>query len=250
MKQNPQITVVTVCYNAEKEIEATMRSVLNQTYENIEYIIVDGASKDDTLNIINRVASVYKDRQIKIKSEPDKGIYDAMNKAIDMASGEWINFMNAGDLFATSNAVSLMFNDLTVEASVFFGNTIHKKGSALKLVKGHLNENEFPHAGHQATFVKASLMKQYHFDTSYKICADFNFLYKLYTLSHAFYYKDVDVSIYDTSGLSSQNRERLYLERCRIKRIKHRKLFVIKCKIEDSMPKWLMDLVYQLLGIV
>ena len=87
---NPLLTIVTVCYNAVDEIEKTILSVINQTYENIEYIIVDGASTDGTLNVINK----YRDFISCCISEPDGGIYEAMNKGIKLATGEWINFLN------------------------------------------------------------------------------------------------------------------------------------------------------------
>lgn len=104
-----KITVVTVCYNASGVIEQTMRSVLSQTYSNMEYVIVDGASKDNTLDIINKVSVEYPQANIVIKSEPDSGIYDAMNKGIGLATGDWINFMNAGDQFVSADTLANVF---------------------------------------------------------------------------------------------------------------------------------------------
>lgn len=90
-----KISVITVCYNAVDTLEKTIQSVLEQTYHNIEYIIIDGGSTDGTVEIIHR----YVDYLAYWVSEPDRGIYDAMNKGIERATGEWVNFMNAGDYF-------------------------------------------------------------------------------------------------------------------------------------------------------
>ena len=106
---NQKISIVTVCYNASSEIEKTMESVLSQSYENIEYIIIDGASTDKTLELVNSLASKYNSRKVQIFSELDNGIFDAMNKGIKMATGDWINFMNAGDLFYNENVIENMF---------------------------------------------------------------------------------------------------------------------------------------------
>lgn len=107
MAYKPKVTVVTVCFNAAETIEKTILSVIGQTYDNIEYLIIDGGSKDDTLAIIKK----YEKSISKWISEPDKGIYDAMNKAIKMATGEWINFMNAGDCFASENVLADVFKE-------------------------------------------------------------------------------------------------------------------------------------------
>ena len=110
-----KITVITICFNAESIIEETILSVLKQTYKNLEYIIIDGASSDNTINIVNK----YKDKISKIVSEPDKGIYDAMNKGIEHATGEWINFMNAGDKFVSDHVLEDIFFQ-TISKSVSF----------------------------------------------------------------------------------------------------------------------------------
>lgn len=106
MKNNPLISVVTVSYNAVLTIEQTILSVINQTYPHIEYIIIDGGSTDGTVDIIKK----YANRIAYWVSEPDKGIYDAMNKGIRTAKGEWINFMNAGDLFYSKDTLEKVFS--------------------------------------------------------------------------------------------------------------------------------------------
>ena len=106
-KNQPLLTVVTVVRNGEKTLEETMLSVINQTYTNIEYIIVDGASTDGTLEVIKK----YEDKIDYWISEPDKGIYDAMNKGIDLAAGEWINFMNGGDEFCDYEVIKKIVDE-------------------------------------------------------------------------------------------------------------------------------------------
>ena len=95
------ITVVTVCFNAGQTIAKTMQSVLNQTYRPLEYILVDGKSTDNTLNIIYELEPLFHEKGIAVRivSEKDKGIFDAMNKGVKLANGRWVNFMNAGDVF-------------------------------------------------------------------------------------------------------------------------------------------------------
>ena len=109
----PLITVVTVVFNGAKFLDYTIQSVINQTYSNIEYIIIDGCSTDNSLEIIEQ----YKNKIIWI-SEQDKGIYDAMNKGVALARGKWINFMNAGDSFYSLSTIADVFEKNKFAVSV------------------------------------------------------------------------------------------------------------------------------------
>jgi len=117
-----KVSVITVCYNSAQTIEDTIKSVINQDYPNIEYIIVDGLSKDNTLEIVNK----HKDKIAKIVSEKDNGIYDAINKGIELASGELLSVLNSDDFFATSSVVSDVVESIAKENSdSSYGNLLY-----------------------------------------------------------------------------------------------------------------------------
>ena len=105
----PKFSIITVTYNAEAVLEDTIQSVISQTYHHVEYILVDGASKDGTLSIIDR----YRDRITRIVSEPDKGLYDAMNKGIRLATGDYLCFLNAGDSFHEDDTLQQMVRSIS-----------------------------------------------------------------------------------------------------------------------------------------
>ena len=243
---NPRITVVTVCYNTVDTIENTILSVINQTYSNIEYIVIDGHSSDGTVDIIKK----YSDGICKLVSEPDTGIYDAMNKGMDLATGEWINFLNAGDCFVNENVIAYVAPALQDGHDVVFGNTIMVNGRQMKLNRGQLYPDRFPQIGHQSSFVKTSLMKENHFNTKYIISADFDFLFKMYMEGKDFFYVDMEVALYNMDGTSSNHRELLYREHCEIKRIAPSWTKIIKYRIEDAMPVWLMKRLLNLSWLV
>lgn len=116
-----KITVITVCFNCKNDIESTILSVINQTYPNIEYIVIDGGSTDGTIEIIEK----YHDKIHTFVSEADQGIYDAMNKGLKYTSGTMVNFMNAGDKFYNNDTLSLVFssNSSWDEYALIYGNT-------------------------------------------------------------------------------------------------------------------------------
>lgn len=242
-----KISVVTVCYNTAATIEKTMWSVLNQTYPNIEYIIIDGGSKDGTVDIIKK----YADRLAYWVSEPDKGIYDAMNKGIAAATGDYINFMNAGDIFHNTDTVNNAVAYFDSDSDIIYGDCILKnmqieaKAKPLSIISKNI-----PFC-HQSTFIKTEYHKQHTFDVSFKISADYNFLYKSYFVYNAkFQYIPITVSDYDTTGISNNNYWILYKENLRVwgkKETFYIKIKIqyikFKCKIKKILPQWTIDLI-------
>ncbi|MCQ2229816.1 MAG: glycosyltransferase [Bacteroidales bacterium] len=171
---NPKISAITVCRNAAELIEATMLSVLNQKYDNIEYIIIDGASTDGTQDIVNK----YYDRIAYFVSEPDKGIYDAMNKGLSHATGEWVNFMNAGDIFADDMVLADMFvNPINERIKVVGGNTniVHKDRVEILYSAVYDVRHQLPFC-HQSCFTRNYGWK---YETAFKIAADYKVFYDI-----------------------------------------------------------------------
>lgn len=204
---NLKISVITVCYNAADCIEETILSVLDQKYPDIEYIIIDGGSDDGTVDVIRK----YADRIAYWISEPDKGIYDAMNKGIRIATGNFINFMNAGDCFYSSTAISESENILKTNPAVAFGSAFcldpDGDGIEVKPRPFYVQPERFKYTGicHQSTFVRSDLMKKHGFDTKYSIAADYNLLKILHTQGEKFVEIPRCIAIYDTTGISSTN---------------------------------------------
>ena len=217
MKMNsrtPKVTIVTVCYNAESDIESTLLSVLGQTYRNIEYIVVDGGSTDGTCDIIRN----YSDRIDCFVSEPDRGVYDAMNKAAAMAKGEWILFMNSGDSFYSPNTVSDAFErDIDGDTGVLYGDTIYSERDRQTLVRhGDLRVHSVMPACHQSIFCRTRLLKENPFNLKYKYAADYDFFYRLKRANVRNQYMNMIVSVYDKSrGLSKENTNLVRKERYR-----------------------------------
>lgn len=194
-----KITILTITYNAQDCLEKTIQSVINQTYPNIEYIIVDGGSRDKTIDIIKK----YDSKISKWISEKDKGIYDAMNKGIDMATGEWINFMNAGDTFVDNNTVQKVFNHNYLEYDYIYGDRINKDFVGLYYEKANPffeQKNQYcPPKGvcHQSTFVRKYAAEKYKFSLKYPICGDYEMMYNIYKNKGKFLYRPIAIAIYN-----------------------------------------------------
>ena len=209
MNNTPKISIVTVTYNCISTVERTIRNVLGQTYPNIEYIVIDGASTDGTKEVIEK----YADRLAYWVSEPDKGIYDAMNKGIKVATGEWINFMNAGDLFANADTIEKVFSDKVYgnEVGVIYGDFILKYQWG-NVYKRGLEDGSFRFC-HQAEFVRLGCHRVNPFDISHTIAADRKVLNEICSQGYHKEYVNIPIAVYQAdTGVSSQNRLRLYKE--------------------------------------
>lgn len=171
-------TIITVCYNVENEIEKTICSVLNQTYMNYEYIIQDGESKDHSIEILNQM--ITNNPKVYLKSQKDSGIYDAMNRALDCAKGDYVFFLNAGDCFFDSQTLCEINSFLKMKpvVDVLYGNVIYKDSQKRYIRSyGNMARKKFSFLMgdcicHQAMFAKRSMFLEKKFDLKYHVCAD------------------------------------------------------------------------------
>lgn len=206
-----KITIVTVTYNCKNKVEKTIQSVLSQTYEDIEYIIVDGKSCDGTLDVIRK----YSENISEIISEPDNGVYDAMNKAAKLAKGEWVNFMNAGDTFVSPDVVSKLFSTDISNVGVLFGDTlcVGQNGTFELRYQPNWWKHKIMPSCHQSIFVRRDVLKRFPFDLRFKVCADCDSFVRMRKAGIYFKYNPVLVARYDTIGEGiSRGLGNVYLE--------------------------------------
>ena len=224
-------TVVTVCLNAEDDIEKTLKSVLEQQNASYEYIIQDGESCDKTKTIIEQYIPLFKKKNVVLKyhSEKDNGIYDAMNKAVQSADGEWVIFMNAGDLFFDCHVLEdVSRNGIYDAADVIYGHTmveLTKKNYKFVSVHDEKLLNQGMSMGHQAMFVKREILAKYQFDCNYRIAADYDLCLRLFRDNLCFERLNLIVVRYSREGISSREGGILKKECNAIK---------IKYKLEDK----------------
>ncbi|MEC3877992.1 glycosyltransferase family 2 protein [Parapedobacter sp. 10938] len=174
----PTLTVITVVYNNVADIERTLRSVINQTYPHIEYVIVDGGSTDGTVDVIGK----YADQIARFISEPDNGIYDAMNKGLALATGDYVLFMNSGDEIYTVDTVATVFATAP-NADIYYGETemFDARWQSLGLRRHAIPERfhwkSFRYGmniSHQAIYIRRSIVSQY--DLQYQLSADIDWV--------------------------------------------------------------------------
>ena len=221
----PTFSIITVTYNAEATIEVTLHSVQQQTYRQIEHIIVDGGSKDHTLSIIEK----YKDSYLHVISEPDKGLYDAMNKGIHLAKGDYLCFLNAGDTFHEVDTLEKIVNgnrELSIvnrQSSILYGQTAIVNADRQFLRMRHhtapevLTWKSFKQGMlvcHQAFFVKRTLAEPY--NLHYKYSSDFDWCIRMMKKADVITNTHLILIDYLDEGMTTRHHKASLLERLRI----------------------------------
>ncbi len=207
------VSIITVCFNSESTIKDTINSVLNQTYPNIEYILIDGDSNDKTLSIIKSYEQKFNDKKIRYKwiSEPDIGIYDAMNKGISIADGEIIGILNSDDWYDNDAVLEVVKTFENKTFSIVSGE--RRKVKFNKMPYGiHFNKKDikkFIHkempVNHPATFVHKTVYNKVGlFDIHYKLSADYDFIYRAYRAEVVFLFTDKILVNMRNSGATYQ----------------------------------------------
>lgn len=213
----PKISIITVVYNGEELLENTILSVIKQDYENLEYIIIDGGSTDHTIDIIKK----YANNISYWISEPDKGIYDAMNKGIEACTGEWILFRNCGDYFASLSDISNVFNKSTYDGyDIIYGDALLWDKYGYWIQKPELQEKNrigvMP-VWHPSTFIRSTIHKKNKFNLKYKLAADHNFILSCKTKGLRFKYVPIILAIFNVGdgasikGQTKSKREHYYI---------------------------------------
>lgn len=202
-----KFSIVTVTFNCCDFLEETIESVITQTFSDYEYIIIDACSTDGTLNIIKK----YEQNISYWISETDNGIYDGMNKAIKVAKGDYIIFMNAGDSFYDDHVLQKVSDEIEDTIDVIFGDYISKtnKGNVYQHVTPFYESTKYLRQMgfcHQSVFVRTTLARNNMFDLSFRFCADYNMIYNLFCQNACFKQIDTPICYYDnTGGLTAKN---------------------------------------------
>lgn len=232
----PLITIATVTYNAEHVLERTCRSVEAQAYPRIEHLIIDGNSSDRTLSLVREYVerNTQPQHNIRILSEPDNGLYDAMNKAIAMAEGDYIVFLNAGDKLHADNTIDELVKAIDWEhrganPAVVYGETdlVDNDGNFLRhrrlKTPEHLTSQSFLSGMlvcHQSFYVRTDLARQHKYDLNYRFSADFDWCVRIMKRAEKRYMRFVNTHLiltdYLSEGLTTKNQRKSLKERFRI----------------------------------
>ena len=210
-QNQPLVTVITVCRNAIDPLRRTMDSVAAQKYENMEYLVVDGASTDGTPEMLAHCGA----RHLRYVSEPDRGIYDAMNKGAAMATGEWLIFMNAGDTFAADDVLCRVFAENRTDYEVIYGDVV--KNGVVKPAEPPQNSHRM-YFCHQSSLIRRNTCLAMPFALEHPQSADFMQMKLLRKIGKPFLQLHFPIANFDTTGISNTQRSAGLLDNIRIVR--------------------------------
>lgn len=197
-----KVSVITVTYNALDALKKTADSVARQDYPELEYIVVDGSSTDGTKNYL----AAHADSITRWVSEPDHGIYDAMNKGSRMATGDYLIFMNAGDQFAATDVLRRVFGDKRLhahEADIIYGDVV--KNGRVKVAEPIHNSHRMIFC-HQSSLIRRECLAECPYDTRHRMSADFKFFKQMYLSGKRFVQVPFAIADYDVTGVSNRHR--------------------------------------------
>lgn len=234
----PKVTVITITYNAERFLKNTIESIVNQSNKEFEYLIIDGASKDGTADIIRQydhtLYASYTEAELRTPafcpqicwiSEPDKGLYDAMNKGLHLAKGDFVWFINAGDKIYDNTTMQKIVDaiDANPDSDVIYGQSLiinedeSVRGERHKIAPKVLTRKSLLNGlvvCHQSILVKKAIAPDY--DLQYRISADYDWVCKVLAISKLNCYIDDYISRFMTAGVSTQQRKKAWIERYHI----------------------------------
>lgn len=242
MRESVKITIITAAYNAARTIEQTISSVVHQDYPNIEYIIIDGGSTDGTVSVIKRYASIY---DIKWVSEVDHGLYDALNKGVRMATGDYVEIIGADDALVSKDVISRVVSEMHVDIDIFAGQAwfvdeaSKKQGVHSNITMRDSSTYQGGMSPHAAMFVRREILLQYPFDTSYRIAGDYKFFLQCYYDDNVrIQYSNEMIAFFALSGLSS-NATGIWKEEVRL----YRELGLPFRSYDSAYSSWIVRII-------
>ena len=206
MKGINSVSVVVVCFNAEDSIEETLISILNQSYKNIELIIKDGESRDNTLRIVNSYKDIFEQKSIRLVlvSKKDKGIYDAMNQAVEYCRNDWISFMNCGDSYYDDTVIEDSFHrKIEDDIGIIYGHAKYQLNLDYDIIiESNIVKSVDIAICHQALFIRSDLLSRFKFDIGYKLVADRDLVFKILSYGYRSLKVNTIICVYRRDGVS------------------------------------------------
>lgn len=255
-KDDVLFSIITVCFNERDTIKKTIESVLNQTFNNYDYIVCDGGSADGTLEIVESYRKSFEQKGVRyiVHSEKDGGIYFGMNIGVTLSSGTYLNFMNAGDKFHNQSVLEKAASEIQkCDADIFYGDVVVvERGYGKIRICTEDGIDEGMTISHQAMFIKAPLMREHPYNTKYRIAADWEFAISMKLEHRVFYKLNLIVADFMAGGVSTLKYKE-NIEECRniaktlgiqydaVRKLKNAKDNYEKTMKKAEMPTWMWE---------